>query len=341
MFISKPLPGEKGARLAFGLEWRAYDVARSGEQRRRYAAELLATHYVETKVGNETVGGFCAPEKGELSGARLYSAAARIAALERVRTLPAVLVLIEHESKVLTVFVVRGAVRSDEVLTLQAAHGRRTEIAKLCARNGWSLAVFGAGEGIGQLDAPVGLHELMADRKAGRIAKLPVRLGGSMVALGVVGATLFVVFKGWDMISPPPPAPAPKSYQDLYHEAVVAEFGQGQPLASALAPDLLAQLGRMETNRAGWQFKSAECDNRGACRVKWNREGGTFVDFDLAAPKDWRPIQFRCRWLEPHDHRPRGECARARHPERRLAMAVVRIVEGKAADGAAAPLDIA
>src|SRR5260370_34811237 len=98
--------------------------------------------------------------------------------------------------------------------------------------------------------------------------------------------------RGWNRISPPPPAPAPKSYQALYHEAVVAEFGQAQPLASALAPDLLAQLGRMETNRAGWQFKSAECDNRGACRGKWNREGGTFVDFDLAAPKDWRPIHF-------------------------------------------------
>ena len=43
------IPNEKKARLVFGLDWRAYATKGAAGERRRYADELDATHYVEIK----------------------------------------------------------------------------------------------------------------------------------------------------------------------------------------------------------------------------------------------------------------------------------------------------
>ena len=94
------IPGEKDARLVFGLEWRAYAIKGAAAERRRYAEEFDATHYVELKTKGETIGGFSAPDVTERKGLTLYSAAARVALLERVRSRPAVLVLIQNEQHV-------------------------------------------------------------------------------------------------------------------------------------------------------------------------------------------------------------------------------------------------
>lgn len=50
MHITEPLPGERRARLVFGLDWRAYPLKGRKDGRARYAEDFSATHYVEMPV---------------------------------------------------------------------------------------------------------------------------------------------------------------------------------------------------------------------------------------------------------------------------------------------------
>jgi hypothetical protein len=129
------IPNEKKAKLVFGLEWRAYATRGGAAERRRYALDLAATHYVEIKGKEETVAGFCAPEAGERKGVKLYSAAARIASLERVRARPAALVLIQNGQRVHVVLVVRGTVRTDENVSLAELAARREALEDECEKD--------------------------------------------------------------------------------------------------------------------------------------------------------------------------------------------------------------
>ncbi|RQM47139.1 hypothetical protein EHZ19_15920 [Paraburkholderia bannensis] len=93
----------------------AYPVKEAKDGRSRYAEEFAATHCVEMKVGDEMLGGFCAPESSELRRIKLYSGAPRIAMLERVRARPVVLVLMQDGQMVHLVYVVRGTVHKELV----------------------------------------------------------------------------------------------------------------------------------------------------------------------------------------------------------------------------------
>jgi hypothetical protein len=293
MHITEPLPGDRRARLAFGLDWRAYPVKGGRAERRRYADDFGATHYVEYKVGDELIGGFATPDTGESHGARLYSGAARIALHARVKSKMAALVLLQDEQKVHLVFVVRGAVRHDEVLTLEAANTRRFDIEQECLRLNLTLTTFGAGQSIGDVDEQFTADALLADRKCGRIQKLPVHVPAAVPLILVAAVAIFGVTKVMDALAPPPPPPKHEpTLQERYAKVLNQTFAHAGPRASLLAPALLAQLGTGDSVLKGFLFEKAECGPVGHCVITLRREGGNFDDFSRAAPASMRPLRF-------------------------------------------------
>jgi hypothetical protein len=291
MFITEPIPGTRD-RLAFGLEWRAFATKGSSDERRRYSRDLFATHYTEYKDGSETVCGFGRPAKIKLR-TRLFSAAARIAMLDRVKSATAVLVLIEHEGRVFLVFVVRGAVRLDEVVSPEQAAIKRHEIETECERNEWQLTVLGRGPIAGDTVGKFALSELKSDAKIGQIKSLPMQIPAVFsIAIGAIAFVLVArSLVNW-LSPPPPPPPRAPSYLDQYNVALRKALSSHAYLASTVAPDVLRQVGAIDTNRKGFQFSSASCDALGVCRVTWKRQGGTFDDFTSAALPEWRPIIY-------------------------------------------------
>lgn len=288
----EPIPGEKRAQLVFGLEWRAYAIKGARAERCRYAEDFAATHYVEIKAKGETIGGFCAPEAGERKG-KLYSAAARIALLDRVRDRPAVLVLLQNGQRVHLVLVLRGAVSADEEVALNALPDRREAIEDQCAKAGLQLATLGRGDQLHDLDESFDLRELLVARKAGLISKMPVAVPTTVPLLVIVAAVFFGGKQAIDFLNPPPPpAPPPPTFMQEYQAAVIRALAVPAPLASALAPQLLARFGGEESNLAGWQFEKASCGATGSCSVTYKRQGGTFKDFDARAPESIRPVVF-------------------------------------------------
>lgn len=292
MHITEPLPTDKRARLVFGIDWRAYPVKGGKGERRRYADAFGATHYVEFKVGTEQIGGFAMPDMSELKGAHLYSGAARVALHDRIKNRAAALVLLQDGQRVYTVFVVRGAVRSDEVLTPEAAQSRRLEIEQECLKSNLPLVSLGIGDRIGDVDEPFQASELLANRKVGRISKLPVSVPTILPVAAIIAGAFFGVPKLMDVLSPPPPPPRAPTFAEQYAAAVQETFAKLQPRASALAPALLAAVGGSETVIKGWLFQEANCQAVGYCTVTFRRHGGTFSGFDQAATAGMRPVAF-------------------------------------------------
>jgi hypothetical protein len=289
----EPIPGEKGARLVFGLEWRAYAIKGASAERRRYAQEFDATHYVELKAKGETIGGFCAPDPIERKGLKLYSAAARVAVLERVRNKPAVLVLIQDEQHVHLILVMRGAVTADEEVSLVGLSERREAFEDQCAKAGIQLVTFGYGPQLHEIDEPFQVRELLADRKVGLVKKVPIAVPVFIPLLVIAGAIFFGISKAVEILNPPPPPPSPPpTFMQDYQAAVARALAAPAPLASVLVPKLLAQFGNVESNSRGWQFSEATCSAAGYCSVRYKRQGGTFADFDSGAPASIRPIVF-------------------------------------------------
>lgn len=293
MHITEPLPGEKRARLVFGLDWRAYPLKEKKGSRSRYAEDFSATHYVEMEVGDLAVSGFCAPDAADLKRTTLYSGAARVALLERVRAKPAVLVLMQDEQRVQLVYVVRGAVHGDEVLTLAQAEKRRGEIAGQCLKQGLALVVLVSGADLEAGDEPFRTGELLGLKKAGRIRRVPMGVPNAVVYL-LLAAVLGFGAKGvYSVLNPPPLATAQgPTWTQQYDEAVRHTFAANVPMASALAPRLLGVLDWIETNRAGFQFVAATCPATGYCTLKYQRMGGAFEDFARVAPASMQPLTF-------------------------------------------------
>ncbi|MGU7771758.1 hypothetical protein ACV229_16505 [Burkholderia sp. MR1-5-21] len=288
--ITEPLPSDKHARLVFGLDWRAYPMKGGDAERRRYADAFGATHYVEYKLGSERIGGFAMQDRTDLKHARLYSGAARIALHDRVKSRPAALVLLQDGQRVHAVYVVRGAVRSDEVLSLEDAQRRRLAIEQACLRGNLELITLGSGAQLGDVDEPFQASELLAARKIGRIAKLPISIPAVIPLIVLVGAGVFGATKLIDVLSPPPPPPRPPTFQERYAEAVHSAFARPMPRASALAPALLDAVGRTESVRKGWQVQVTDCPAMGHCTITYGRQGGSFADFLTDAPSSMQPI---------------------------------------------------
>ena len=287
------IPGEKGAQLVFGLEWRAYSAKGGRAERRRYAQDLGATHFVEIKAKDETIAGFCELEAAQCKGGKLYSAAARIATLDRVRRRPAVLALIQNQERVHVVLVLRGAVSVDEDVALNALADRREEIEDQCAKAGLTLATIGHGAQLHALDESFELRELLVARKVGLIKKMPVAVPTAVPLLVILGALFFVAKQAIEVLNPPPPPPAPPpTFMQEYQSAVMRTLAAPAPLAKLLAPQLLARFGAQESNFSGWQFEKASCAVSGPCVVTYKRQGGTFKEFDARAPESIRPVAF-------------------------------------------------
>ncbi|WP_028231574.1 hypothetical protein [Paraburkholderia mimosarum] len=293
MYITEPLPGEKRARLVFGLDWRAYPLKGKKDGRARYAEDFTATHYVEMQVGDVMLGGFCAPDASDLKGVKLYSGAARVAMLERVRTRPAVLVLMQDGQRAHLVYVVRGAVNNDEVVSLAQAEKRRDEIAQQCRRQGLALVVLTSGEALAQGDEPFQTVELLALKKAGKLARVPVGVPNAVVFLLAAGVGIFAVKEAVSVFSPPAlPANARPTWTQQYEKALRHEFVAGTPMASQLAPQLIETIVDFDSNREGWQFRDATCPRAGYCSLAYTRTGGTFEDFARRAPASMLPLTF-------------------------------------------------
>jgi len=291
MHITEPLPGEKRARLAFGLEWRAYPIKEAKDGRSRYAEDFTATHCVEMKVGSEMLAGFCAPEPSQLRRVKLYSGAARVAMLERVRARPAVLVLMQDEQMVHLVYVVRGAVHNDEVVSLATAAKRREAIAQQCGKQGLALLVLASGGALEAGDEPFSPAELLQLKGVGRIRRVPAGVPNVVMVLlisavvGLAGKAVYGAF------NPPPIVNAGPSWTQSYDLAVKEAFVHA-PLAPSLAPQLLARFDSLETNRDGFQFDHATCPASGYCRLTYRRMGGTFEDFARRASASMLPLTF-------------------------------------------------
>ncbi|MFL9912011.1 hypothetical protein [Paraburkholderia sp. RL17-337-BIB-A] len=293
MMHYETIPNEKKARLVFGLEWRAYATRGGAAERRRYAQEFDATHFAEIKGKEETVAGFCAPEAGERKGVKLYSAAARIAGLERVRSKPAVLVLIQDGKRVHVVLVMRGTVRTDETVALNALEARRVALEDECLKNRAELVTIGYGSDLADLDEPFAVSELLRGKSVGLVKKVPVKVPTAVPVIVIAGALIYGVSQAITYLYPPPPPPAPPpTYMHDYQGAVARTFAGPLPLASAFAPALLDLFRSQETNVAGWQFQKASCGVAGACSITFKREGGTFRDFDTRASAGMRPVVF-------------------------------------------------
>ncbi|KUY50340.1 hypothetical protein [Burkholderia sp. RF2-non_BP3] len=292
MHITEPLPTDKCARLVFGIDWRAYPVKGGGAERRRYTDVFNATHFVEFKVGTELIGGFAEPDMSEIKGARLYSGAARVALHERIKNRAAALVLLQDGLRVYMVFVVRGAVRSDEVLTPEMAQSRRLEMEQECLKSNLSLETLGTGDRIGDVDEPFQASELLANRKVGLLRRPPISLPTAIPVLVTVVGAFFGVPKVVDMLSPQPPPPRAPTFAEQYAVAVRDVFARMQPRASELAPALLAAVGGKETVIKGWLFQEANCPSSGFCTMTFRRNGGTFAGFEQAATADMRPLSF-------------------------------------------------
>jgi hypothetical protein len=287
------IPNEKKARLVFGLDWRAYATKGAAGERRRYAGELDATHFVEIKGREETVAGFCAPEPAERKGLKLYSAAARVAGLDRVRSKAAVLVLVQDGQRVHLILIVRGAVRVDQTVALNALEDRRDALEDECAKDRVRLVTIGYGPDVTDLDEPFTPAELLRGKSVGLIKKVPVKVP-KIIPLAVIAVTLiYLGSEALIYINPPPPPPAPPpTYMQDYQAAIERTFNGALPLASALAPALVDTMGRQETNVAGWQFQKASCGATGWCSITYKREGGTYKEFDARAPAEMRPVVF-------------------------------------------------
>lgn len=291
MHVTEPLPTNKHARLAFGLDWRAYPTKGARAERRRYADDVGATHYVEIEVAGEVIGGFASPDTTGIGRTKLYSGAARIALHDRIKARPAALVLLQNEQIVHLVFVVRGAVRNDEVLSLEDARSRQRDLEKECRKANLQLTTFGSGPSIGAVDEIFGPSDLLSNRKSGRISKLPITIP-TVLPLAVIGVALVVgVLKVMDFVSPPPKVSQP-SWDEQYAQAVRSAFAAKQPLASQLAPALLTMIGRKDAVRKGWLVDHEDCGVQGNCTATYLRNGGTFADFDLDATPPMRPLQF-------------------------------------------------
>ncbi|OLL27789.1 hypothetical protein BTH42_31585 [Burkholderia sp. SRS-W-2-2016] len=293
MHITGPLPTDKKARLVFGLDWRAYPTKSAKAERRRYAEDFGATHHVEFKVGQETIAGFAAPEASDIRGLKLYSGAARVAVHARVKSKPAALVLLQDGDHIHLVFVVRGVVRSDEVLTPEAARVRCDAIRNECQRLNVPLVTLGAGQSIGEVDESFAAAALLEDRKAGRVTKLPVAIPTAIPLTIIVVTLLAVGSKVYDAMQPPPPPPPHEpTFAEKYEAAVRKTFASAPPRANELAPALIGTLGSSETNRSGFRFESADCGISGNCTITYGREGGTFTGFDRDAIPAMRPLTF-------------------------------------------------
>ncbi|WP_321883991.1 hypothetical protein [Burkholderia cepacia] len=292
MHITEALPTDKRARLVFGIDWRAYPVKGGKAERRRYADAFGATHYVEFKVGTDLIGGFAMPDAPVVKGARLYSGAARVALHDRIKNRAAALVLLQDGPRVYLVFVVRGAVRNDEVLSPETAQSRRLEIEQECLKGNLKLDMFGTGDRIGDVDEPFQASELLTNRKVGRITKLPVSVPTIVPLLAVAVGALFGVPKLMEVLAPPPPPPRAPTFAEQYAVAVQEVFAHRPPRASDLGPALLAAVGGKETVRKGWVFQEANCPSSGFCTMSFRRHGGTFEGFEQAATADMRPLTF-------------------------------------------------
>ncbi|MFL9988453.1 hypothetical protein [Paraburkholderia sediminicola] len=293
MHITEPLPGNSKARLIFGLDWRAYPVKGARAERRRYADDFGATHYVEYKVGNEMIGGFAAPESADYPDSKLFSGAARIAQHARIKALPAALVLLQDDAqRVHAIFVVRGAVRTDEVLTPADVFDRRVAVEQECLKQNLPLVTLGTGANIGDVDESFTALALLADKKTGRVRKMPLAVPTLVPVTVIVVAVVLIMMEMLDAFSPPPPPPHQETRQEKYAKAVAQTFLLQAPLASRLAPLLLSQVGGNESVVEGWLVERVLCPATGYCANTYTRVGGTFAGFDAAAPASMRPIAF-------------------------------------------------
>jgi hypothetical protein len=197
----------------------------------------------------------------------------------------------QDEQMVHLVYVVRGAVHSDEVVSLATAAKRREAIAQQCGKQGLALLVLVSGGALDSGDEPFSPAELLQLKKAGRIRRVPAGVPNVVMALLLSAVVGFAGKAVYGAFNPPPIVNAGPSWTQSYDQAVEDAFARA-PLASSLAPQLLARFDALETNRHGFQFDHAKCPASGYCALTYRRMGGSFEDFARRAPASMLPLAF-------------------------------------------------
>lgn len=319
-YLSDPLPtsasraarlrGGARTRLAFGLSWRTFAVSEAKAERLRHARSRGATHMSERRIGaqqKEIQSGVGTFSRKAIRGARLYAGAAWLAALPDIAAHPAALVLIEAESQVLVVLIVRDVIRVDETVSFDALDARRLELETMAAQAGAEPVVFVHGDYLVErarvderlLDMDGLLARAATRAPVGRLAPLPWQMPPALKGLVVLGGVGLGVYHGMQWLNPPPPPPEPlPTPEQLYRQTEAALFAQVLPQAAIQIPAMLRVFERVEVVRAGWRFQHAECTfgpaaaTVGHCSITWRRTGGTFAEFDHVASTVDRPLTF-------------------------------------------------
>ncbi|WP_408288350.1 hypothetical protein [Paraburkholderia aspalathi] len=182
--------------------------------------------------------------------------------------------------------------RTDEVLTPADVGDRRLAIEQECLKQNLPLVTLGTGANIGDVDESFTALALLADRKAGRVRKMPLAVPTLVPVTVIVVAVVIITMEMFDAFSLPPPPPHQETLQEKYAKAVAQTFSLQAPLASRLAPLLLSQVGGNESVVEGWLVERVLCPATGYCLSTYTRVGGTFAGFDAVAPASMRPITF-------------------------------------------------
>ncbi|MGF6996661.1 hypothetical protein P3T25_005036 [Paraburkholderia sp. GAS32] len=292
MHITDEIPGEKRARLIFGLDWRAYSTKGKKDGRGRYAESFSASHYVEMEAGDNTNAGFVTLESDETKDVVLYSGAARVASLDDVKRRPAALVLIPDQDRVYLIYVVNGAVHVDEVLQPEQVFRRKQDIMEQAAKQGLVPAVLvskGYASGDDQEFDPA---QLTALPKVGKLKRVPKGIPNAVVYVALLGIIGLAVKIGFGAFSTQVVADDHQalSWQEQYATAVQTTFAGNMPQARLAAPRILTMFDSQESVMSGWQFNHTNCRVPGSCTLALTRMGGSYDEFLKAAPASMKPI---------------------------------------------------
>lgn len=323
-YLSDPLPasvsrpsrlrlGKNDVRLVFGLSWRATAASQSRRaktERIGVARTQGATHTTERYIGTqrqEIQSGMGVFARRDVRGTRLYSGAAWLAVQPEIAAQAAALILIEGDASVLAVLIVHDVIRVDETVTFDTLVARRAELETMAAQTGVEPVVFIHGDYLVEqahpddmlLDMDAVLDEASARVPVGRLVPLPWQIPGAAKGLVVLGGLGLVLYHAVQFLNPPEPAPElPPTPEQLYRQAEATLFERAYPQAAMQIPAMLRAFERVEVVRAGWRFQHAECVfgpaavKASACRITWQRTGGTFAEFEQTASQGDRPLTF-------------------------------------------------
>lgn len=300
--------------LIFGISWRAFDPY---ESRHRQITEWRArghTWAARYALGADSYVGLCNDNFDRPSSGVLYSGAALVASLPRIKGRTA-LIMLEAEEDVCVVGLINGSVVID-------TYGPRTEIgawrnafAQKAAEANQEFVTMGSPDSadkIGSIDDTLGWDELVSfGAVAGTFNPAKMQAFKSdrtlyvvIVALllipAIAGAYFWYTWRGQQNEKKRIAAIAAANDPKTQYAALVGKLLADPKAISPLSPSLAAlrqQLASVPVQLAGWRLVKIHCDLKATgCVSEWKQDVsrvGTFSDFSTAASKQgWTSLVF-------------------------------------------------